>query len=268
MIAYMSGVTDYAAATSFMSTYTFGGMAVLSCIFLGVSYFAVNDSNLFGSTYACENIKQLPHRLCVCIIAIVGAIVGAILALTGTAKSLETIACLNAVILPTPTIIMLCEWALFHFEFKNPGKFGERIPDFGELPTVRPAATIALLTGITFGLLTSGIIPGTESLKVGIASVQTWLVCAIVYLPLRVIEYRKEMRTQLDGLEHLFAMDLHAFLSVPSPSTPQAIITPSSPEDSILMRTQSVESTAQSTSQSTSTHRHSRVNTNTSKSPG
>lgn len=213
MIAHMSGVTEYAAATSFMTTYSFGGMAILGCVFLGISYFAVNDSNLFGSTYACENIKQLPHRLCVSIIAIVGALVGAILALTGTAKSLETIACLNAVILPTPTVIMLCEWGLFHLVFKNTGKFAERIPGFNELPNVRAAATIALLTGIGFGLLTSGIIPGTEHLKVGIASVQTWLVCAIVYLPLRVIEHKKELRMQVDGLEHLFTQGFPELIS-------------------------------------------------------
>mgnify|MGYP000558691859 CR=1 FL=1 len=205
ILAKLTGITDYAAATTVMSTYSFGGVALIGVIVLGASYFACNDSNLFGSAYAFENLKKLSHKSCVCIIAVLGAIVGVWLALSGSAKSLEMIASLNAVILPTPTVIMICEWALCNLVFRTLGRFGERIPEFDELPSVRLPATIALFVAIGTGLATSGVIPGTESMKVGIPSVLTWLVSAAVYIPLRMIEYRQTVKDQRVVLENVFS---------------------------------------------------------------
>lgn len=190
MIARMTGVTEYAAATALMSRFSFGGIAIIAVIVLGASYFAANDSNLLGSSNACANIKPLPHKIWVTALAILGAMTASWLAVSGSAKGLETIASLNCIILPTPTVIIISEWAMASWVFGASGKFAERIPEFSELPLVRWPALVALSGGILAGLLTSGVIPGLESWKVGLCSVQCWFVAIALYVPLRMFEYK------------------------------------------------------------------------------
>lgn len=207
MIAHLTGVTEYAAATALMSRFSFGGVALIGIIVLGASYFAANDSNLFGSKQACANLKQLPHKVWVTVLAVLGAMMAAWLAISGSAKGLEAIASLNCIILPTPTVIVMCEWALTSLVFRTQSKFGERIPEFNELPQIRWPATIALLTGISVGLLTSGIIPGTADFHVGICSIQSWAVAALTYIPLRIAEHRQAIKTARHAFEQSFKDD-------------------------------------------------------------
>lgn len=211
MIAHMTGVTEYAAATTLMSRFSFGGIALLGIIVLGAAYFAANDSNLFGSKQACANLKPLPHKIWVSALAILGAITAAWLAISGSAKGLEAIASLNCIILPTPTVIIMCEWALTTWAFRTQSKFGERIPQFAELPLVRWPALIALFTGISIGLLTAGIIPGTEQFHVGLCSIQSWIAAAVTYIPLRILEHRQTIVAARRAFEQSFADEaLHA----------------------------------------------------------
>jgi hypothetical protein len=101
MVARITGLTEYGAATALMNDYSFGGIAILSAFVLGASYFACNDSNLFGSLQACENLKQMSHQKWALILAALGAICGALLSIFGAAKSIEAVASLNCVVLPT-----------------------------------------------------------------------------------------------------------------------------------------------------------------------
>ncbi len=204
LIAHLTGVTEYAAATALMSRFSFGGIAAIGIIVLGASYFAANDSNLFGSKQACANLKALPHKIWVSVLAILGAMTAAWLAVSGSAKGLEAIASLNCIILPTPTVIIMCEWALSTWMFRTESRFGERIPAFSELPIVRWPALIALICGMTVGLLTSGIIPGTADLHVGICSVQSWLTSALMYIPLRILEHRMSISKARHAFEQSF----------------------------------------------------------------
>ena len=202
MVARISGVTEYGAATALMNDYSFGGITILAAVVLGATYFACNDSNLFGSLQACENLKEMSHRKWAIILAVLGAICGALLSILGAAKSIEAIASLNCVILPTPTVIMMAEWLLLLKVFKSGIQISDlRVPSFDELPPLRMSAVIALISGIAIGLLTAGVIPGLEKFNVGISSLQAWLTALFIYMPLRIAEYKRELVAQRAQLE-------------------------------------------------------------------
>ncbi len=203
LTARISGVTEYGAATALMNDYSFGGIALVAAFVLGASYFACNDSALFGCVQACENLKQINHRTWALIVATLGAICAASLSVLGVAKSMELFTSLNCIILPMPTVIMIGEWFLMVHVFHATPISKVRVPSFNELPGVRTPALISLLAGIGVGLLTAGIIPGTEQLRVGVSSLQGWLVALFVYIPLRITEQRMELgqrRQPLKGM--------------------------------------------------------------------
>ncbi len=205
MIAKMTGITESAAATAYMNNYSFGGIACLGALVLSASYFAANDSCLFAVIQGCETVKQFPHKLWVLIMAITGAIIAFTLSISGTAKSLEAIASLNSFIMPIPTVIMLTEWFLLAKIFKISTKSHIHRHDIKYLPLIRWPAFIALLSGLSIGLLTAGVIPGCESFHVGICSVQAWLTAAVVYIPLRFIEHQQMISQNLMVLERVLA---------------------------------------------------------------
>lgn len=213
MVAKLTGVTDYGAATSLMNNYSFGGLAILGAIVLMANYFAANDSNLFGSVSACENLKAWSHRGWVAVLAILGAAMAAWLSVSGAAKSLEAIASLNCVIVPTPTIIVLAEWFVMKKIFqRDPECFG-RVPELNELPRFKTAAMVALTAGIGVGVATSGAIPGTEALHVGVCALQAWITAFAVYVPLRYIEFRRDYEMRVQNLSLLVAIPVESVYS-------------------------------------------------------
>jgi len=201
MVAKITGVTEYGAATSLMTNYSFANIAILSALVLTAVYFAANDSNLFGLIEAGENLIRLRHRTWVCIWATLAVIMSLIMSNIGELKSLESLFSLNCVLLPTPTVIMMAEWFLLTYVFHTGSISSWRVPSFKELPAVRWPAIIALLAGLTVGIATSGVIPGTASLNVGICSVQAWLTSLVLYVPLRIIEYKMNIEKQRIALE-------------------------------------------------------------------
>jgi len=205
MVAKITGITDYTAATSFMNNYSFGGIAWIGIIVLGASYFAANDSGMFGTIQACESLKHLPHRTWVTIIAVISALTAFLLSISGVAKSLDSIVSLNCVIMPTPTVVMLTEWFLLANVFKTSSIENTRVPAFEDLPIVRWPAFSALLSGISVGLLTSGTIPGTGLFHIGVCSVQAWLAAIVVYIPLRIREHKRLIAAQRTILERVLA---------------------------------------------------------------
>ena len=191
MVARISGITDYGAATNFINTYSFGGVAAFAAIVLVAAYFACNDSNLYGMINATENLKAMPHHAVCGVLAILCAAFSAWLSTAGIAKSLESIASLNCVFLPTVTVVMIVEFFLVSKIIGVAADFS-RVASVSSLPAVRWPGVIALMVGFVVGVATSGVIPGSESLHVGICSVQAWLAAAIVYVPLRLYEHKRE----------------------------------------------------------------------------
>lgn len=192
LVARMTGLTDHTAAIAFMNNYSFAGLAVVGVIILAASYFAANDSNLFGSAMALESLWPFKHRTSVTILAAVGALTAAILSTLGATQSLEVIASLNCVIAPTPTVILLTDWFLIEKVFRSSPDFSY-VPSFEKMPLVRWPALLALIAGLCAGIATSGLFPALGWLHVGICPVQAWLTAASVYGVLRLAEHRLEL---------------------------------------------------------------------------
>jgi purine-cytosine permease-like protein len=200
MVAKFSGVTDFSAATTYMNSYSFGGIAWLAPLFLATSYFANNDSNMFGMINAIETFKKLPHYATCAGLAIFCAAFAAFLSTAGITKSLESITSLNCVLLPTVTVILLSEIFLIK-RFLGEEIISENQTISTAGPKIKWLALIALTAGYVIGIATSGVIPGTESMHVGLCSVQAWLVSAAVYIPGRLLQTYFERRVDRQILQ-------------------------------------------------------------------
>ena len=195
LVARMSGITDYGAATNYMNDYSFGGVALLAGLVLTASYFASNDSNLFGSANALSSIKKMPHRVAVTILTVMGAIVAAVLSTCGCAQSLEKVASLNCIIVAMPTVILALEFFVVRKFFSLESDFFKVTCD-SDLPNLRKSALIASIVGCTVGIATANVIPGVDLLHGGICSLQSWIAGTLVYLPLRVMELQQELSAE------------------------------------------------------------------------
>jgi purine-cytosine permease-like protein len=187
LLGHMSGIGESAAAFKFLNQYSLAAIPFLAVIVLLADNVAANDSNLFGLIVALRSLRSMSHKTAVFVLAVDGALVAACLAGDGVSRSLQSVASLNSVFVPTPTVIMLAEWFLTR---RRP--FFTNIVPFKQLPFVRWPALIALLAGCAVGALTSGVIPGTEPWHVGICSIQAWLTALVIYVPLRLTELAKK----------------------------------------------------------------------------
>src|SRR5262249_42688414 len=143
MCARLSGITDFGAATNFINSYSFGGIALLAPIVLAASYCAGNDSNLYGMINAVENFKKMPHHLVCATLAVFSASFAAWLSMGGLAKSLEYITSLNCIFLPTVSFILFCHFFLIR-QFLVIETAFSRVPAFSELPAVKWVPLAAL----------------------------------------------------------------------------------------------------------------------------
>ncbi len=186
MIARMSGITNYAQATDLMNHYSFGGFTIAAAFVLAVSYFAVNDSGLYGAINAQENIKELPRQKVVFGLMLAGVISSILL--SGNPHAFELVTSLSCVFLPSATVVMMGEWFVVDRILGRQPDFS-RVPSLSELERCRWPAVTALAAGCTVGVITSGIIPGLESLHVGVCSLQAWITALAVYIPWRLAEH-------------------------------------------------------------------------------
>lgn len=181
MVAKLSGVTDFGAATNYMNNYSFGGIPAVAALVLSVSYFACNDSCLFGSAGALQIMLSMRHRTAVAILTVLGMLTAFALSICGAAKALEGMVSINSVVLPIPTLVVIAEWLLAK-------RLGRR--PFETVVTSR-AAKIALFAGSGLGIATSGVLPGTQSLHCGSSFLAAWLLTLALFLFLRLREYRQ-----------------------------------------------------------------------------
>lgn len=200
MMAYLTGITEMAAATDLMNQYAFGGVSIIAAVVLVVTYFAVNDSGLYGSINGVENIKPLPRKYVVATLGVTGAMAAAWLA--GNPHAFELVATTSSIVIPSTTVIMMAEYFLMRNRQQRNHDFAS-IAEFKNLPAVRWSAIAALTAGWTVGFITSGLIPGLESLHIGVCSLQCWLTCLVVYVALRLPEKAESLSEQRDLLEKL-----------------------------------------------------------------
>jgi cytosine permease len=190
MVAKLSGVTEYMAATNYMNAYSFGGVAIFAALVIFANYCAANDSNMYGMINNLENIAPVKQKTGVLSLALVGAVLAFWLATAGSAASLTSIANLNCVILPVMTVIMFTELFVVKKFWLHDDDISAVLP-LNTLPTFKWPALIASSIGVCVGVATAGVIPGLESLNVGVCSVQAWLVGGFIYLFLRFMQVRK-----------------------------------------------------------------------------
>ena len=201
MLARMTGITESGAATELMNHYAFGGFSIIAAIVLVVCYFAVNDSGLYGAINGVENLKELPRRKVVAWLA-VGCSLAAF-GLSSCPNAFEIVAAISSVTLPSATIVMMVEYFWFQRNREKNEVFA--IPRFAELPNIQTSAVCALLTGMAVGIATSGIIPGTQAIHVGICSLQAWITCGVVYTAMRSVELSTAARRR-STLESQFSL--------------------------------------------------------------
>lgn len=184
MLARETAITDFEAASGLMTRYAFGGIsgaALLAALVLTVTYWGLNDANLYASINGVANLKKFSRKKLTVVLTIIGAIAAAVL--SHNPKSLETVCTVSSDILPCATIVMLAEWSIARRQKKTP--FFARVPEFSELPAVRWSALVAFVVGSVTGIATAGIIPGLDSWHQGVSAVQAWTTTLVVYMLLR-----------------------------------------------------------------------------------
>jgi cytosine permease len=173
MFGRMGG--SHASASGLMDNFAFGGMPLISAIVLLVTYFAVNDSTLYGAINALDNIHPMRRRRATAFVTITGAIAAGVLC--GMSKNFERVCSISCIVLPSATVVIMVE------QFLLQRRYGElRVGKW------RWSAVAALLIGCTVGVATAGIIPGTESWNVGVPALQAWVASFIAYLCLHNLD--------------------------------------------------------------------------------
>lgn len=182
LLARETGITEYAAASGLMTRYALGGASILAAIVLIVTYWGLNDANLYAAINGVANLKKYSRKKLTMVLTVIGALAGAIL--SKDSKALETVCSISSIVLPCATIIAMTEWYC-STRGKDAVPFYATIPEFAQLPAVRWSALVAFLIGSAAGIVTSGLIPALEPLHFGVAPLQSWLTTFVVYMLLR-----------------------------------------------------------------------------------
>ncbi len=187
MLARKTGITDFEQASALMTRYALGDAAILAALVLIVTYWGLNDANLYAAINGVANLRKFCRKKLTFALTVIGAIAAAVL--SKDPRSLEIVCSLSSVMLPCATVVMLCEWYLAARQ-PDTKPFFATIQPLSELPALRWSAMVAFLSGSFVGILTSGMIPNTESLHVGVSALQAWLTTLVSYFILRPIEQR------------------------------------------------------------------------------
>lgn len=183
MVAHVFSITDPKLATDFLNKFSFGGLSVLACLVIGSTYFACQDSNIYGVVSAVDSFVKIPKKVVVLCYALFGAGIAAWLSMSGLVSALEAVTSLNAVFLPTATVLLVCEWFLSRYLPDDKSHLHHTAPR----ASFRWPAAVALLAGYAVGVLTSGLLPGLSAFHVGVPCLFAWFTAAAIYLPLRLL---------------------------------------------------------------------------------
>lgn len=177
MFGRMGG--SHTSAANLMDNFAFGGFPAISAIILFVTYFAVNDSTLYGAVNALQNVSSMRRRTIVAVLTLTGAVAAAVLC--DMAKNFERVCSISCIVLPSATVVILAEhWWMLRM---RGARFDiTHMPPLADLPAVRWNAVIALLLGCTVGIATAGILPGSEALHVGVPALQAWITTLLAYI--------------------------------------------------------------------------------------
>ncbi len=163
-----------------MTHYTYCGNSIITALVLIASYFAVNDSCLYGLANAVKNIYPVSRKKIVIIVSLITAIMAYYLNLYPNA--FLWIANLSASILPQASILLIVEWFLFTRNDHN--KFSLSINDNTKIKWL---GCLALLCGYLAGFINSRLsLQNTNDFNSSNV-VFIWLVSLIAYCILKLI---------------------------------------------------------------------------------
>jgi hypothetical protein len=141
----------------------------------------------------------MPRRKLVFILVIVTAFAAAFLA--NCANAFQVLANLNSVLLPCVTVIIVTEvfivgrWqqvlpksAAPEFALQESAHLIAGAPNLSKASQF--SAIFVLLFAWSVGVVSSGVIPGTQSLRFGIWPLYAWLTAALTHLALRWFQLR------------------------------------------------------------------------------
>ena len=183
MLSRLVHVADLSTATGAVTDFSFGNAPLLAATVLTASYFAAGDANLYGSINSIENLRKFDRIKLVLSMMAFTAIVAVVLTFYG--KAFEILSSFNSIVLPCVTVILIVEYFLIR-RFKADLLTESNNSSGVSEPVILWKAMIALLFGWIVGILTAGVIHGTESLHVGVWPLYAWLTSLCVYLILRL----------------------------------------------------------------------------------
>jgi purine-cytosine permease-like protein len=185
LLAHKTGITDLAGVAGLLNSYVANYLSVLPALILIVPNFAVNDSNLYSATNAAQNLFAAPRRVLVAGVAAIGSLIAVLL--YQSAQNFQIVASLSSVLLPPATIIILTE-AFFFGSPPRKEDWLEHLSEAADARKFRWPAVAALAAGCGVGLLTTGILPGTEALHRGIPALHACGTSFLAYVILRRLD--------------------------------------------------------------------------------
>ncbi|HEY9714352.1 MAG TPA: cytosine permease, partial [Chroococcales cyanobacterium] len=171
LLAALSGITDQSSAAALVNNYAFNGFPAIAAIVLAVTYFATGDANLYGAINAVQNFRSTPRRRLVIEIMMITAVCAAIM--TRNPKAFETLASFNAVLLPCVMLIIAVNFLLF-----------KKTVEAAQSRHVVWNSLIPVLAAWAVGIVTAGVLPGTDRFHCGIWPLYAWLTGVSLYIVL------------------------------------------------------------------------------------
>ncbi|HEY9730672.1 MAG TPA: cytosine permease [Drouetiella sp.] len=173
MLSRLVHVQDLSTATGAVTNFSFGKATLFAAVVLTASYFAAGDANLYGSINSIENLVRLNRTRLVLGMMVFTALVAVFLTFYG--KAFEILSSFNSVVLPCVTVILILEYL-----YIRPKRQLVCLSKEGCNGVLWPAM-VSLILGWIVGLLTAGVIHGTEFLHVGVWPLYAWLTSLLVY---------------------------------------------------------------------------------------
>lgn len=182
VMAELSNANDLAGVMAYFVNFSLFGLVGLGVVVFLVNQFALNDGNLYESINAMQNVFGWRRYISVLILGVAGAVLAAKMATVQ--NSFFIVANISGIFVPCATTIM----AIDHFVV--PRLFGLHRPTHKVTPWEKTAVVnwvglVALVVALVVGAYTGGLIPGTAGFgttNIGLPTLQSWLVAAVVYL--------------------------------------------------------------------------------------
>lgn len=184
----LTQASNWGELTLAMKNYTLWGNSGLIAFVLSASYFAVNDSCLYGLTNAVQNIKDFSRQKIVLVVALVSAIVA--YELSSFKQAFEVVANISAAILPTASVILMAEWFIVA-KFTNDFDDLKVVSQLDDLPKFKWQACLSLFIGYLVGLSGTSLNIANDSFGGGISAITGWIIAAIIYYLLRCFSLRQ-----------------------------------------------------------------------------